>query len=89
MLGVVYQDQDEDVRRFLKEWGSNYPHLLDPKGEIGISYGVSGVPETFLIDRNGIISCKHVGPLLGSELEKVTERWIKPMLAGKELTSCV
>ncbi len=88
MLGVIYQDQDEDARRFLKEWGSNYPHLLDPKGEIGIGYGVSGVPETFLIDRNGVISCKQVGPLVGSELEKVMERWIKPMLEGKELKSC-
>lgn len=88
MLGVVYQDQDEDARRFLREWGSNYPHLLDPRGEIGIGYGVSGVPETFLIDRRGIITCKHTGPLLRGELEKVTERWLTPMLAGKELTSC-
>ncbi|HEY0721506.1 MAG TPA: hypothetical protein VGE50_09655, partial [Gammaproteobacteria bacterium] len=68
---------------------SNYPHLLDPKGEIGIGYGVSGVPETFLIDRTGVISCKQVGPLVGSELEKVMERWIQPMLEGKELKSCV
>jgi cytochrome c biogenesis protein CcmG/thiol:disulfide interchange protein DsbE len=88
MLGVVYQDQEEDARRFLKQWGSNYPHLLDPKGEIGIGYGVYGVPETFLIDRNGVISCKQFGPLVGGELEKVMERWVKPLLEGKELTSC-
>lgn len=88
MLGVVYQDQDEDARRFLKQWGSNYPHLLDPKGEIGIGYGVYGVPETFLIDRNGVILCKQFGPLVGSDLEKVMERWIKPSLQGKELKSC-
>jgi cytochrome c biogenesis protein CcmG/thiol:disulfide interchange protein DsbE len=88
MLGVVYQDQPEDARRFLRQLGSNYPHLLDLKGEIGIDYGVYGVPETFLIDRGGVIRCKQFGPLIGDQLDKVANRWLTPMLNGKEIASC-
>lgn len=88
MLGIAYQDTAEDARQFLKQWGSNYPHLLDPKGDIGIGYGVYGVPETFLIDRDGTIRCKQFGPLVGNDLEKVMERWVAPLLQGKELKSC-
>lgn len=88
MLGVVYQDQPDDARAFLKQFGSSYPHLLDPKGEIGIGYGVYGVPETFLIDRNGIIRCKQFGPVVGPQMDKVARRWLEPLLAGKELTTC-
>ncbi len=88
MLGVVYQDKEEDARAFLKRFGSAYPHLFDSKGEIGIGYGVYGVPETFLIDRQGVILCKQFGPAIGKDLDKLMEKWIAPALAGKELKQC-
>lgn len=88
MLGVVYQDKPEQAREFLRRLGSNYPHLLDQDGKIGIAYGVYGVPETFLIDRNGVIRCKHAGPIIGGNLDKVAYRWLTPMLQGKEIQSC-
>ena len=88
MLGVVYQDKAEDARAFLARKGSAYPNILDDKGGIGIDYGVYGVPETFLIDRNGMIRCKQFGPILGVEQEKVAQRWLPTLLAGKELKSC-
>lgn len=88
MLGVVYQDNAETARAFLAGKGSSYPNIIDEKGRIGIDYGVYGVPETFLIDRDGMIRCKQFGPILGDAREKVVMRWLPILLAGKELKSC-
>ena len=88
MLGVVYQDQPEDARAFLQKKGSAFPSVIDAKGQIGIDYGVYGVPETFLIDRQGKIICKQFGPITGAEETKVRKRWLDTLLAGKELKSC-
>ena len=88
MLGVMYQDQPDDARAFLQKNGAAYPSVIDGKGQIGIDYGVYGVPETFLIDQKGRIVCKQFGPITGSEETKVRQRWLEPLLAGKELTSC-
>lgn len=88
MLGVVYQDKVEGARTFLARRGAAYLNILDEKGSIGIDYGVYGVPETFLIDRGGTIRCKQFGPILGEAWEKVAQRWLPTLLAGKELKSC-
>ncbi len=88
MLGVVYQDQPDDARAFLQQKGAAFPSVIDAKGQIGIDYGVYGVPETFLIDRNGRIVCKQFGPIVGAEDVKVRQRWLATLLAGKELKSC-
>lgn len=74
-LGVIYSDTEPKVRRYLAQAGANYPHLLDPGNKTAIDYGVAGVPETFFIDRNGVIVHKQVGPLtpdvLRSKLEEI------------------
>lgn len=62
-LGVVYQDQKENVVAFLKELGEPFLVLLDPKNQMAIDYGVGGVPETFFIDTQGIIQNKFSGAL--------------------------
>lgn len=62
-LGVVYQDQKENVIQFLKELGEPFLVLLDPKSQMAISYGVGGVPETFFVDAQGIIRNKFQGAL--------------------------
>jgi cytochrome c biogenesis protein CcmG/thiol:disulfide interchange protein DsbE len=73
-LGVVYQDDETEVRRFLARRGSAYPSLLDPESRSAIAFGVFGVPETFFIDGEGRIAAKHVGPLdaeaLGGKLRQ-------------------
>lgn len=88
MLGVVYQDKEDAARAFVARKGSAYPNIVDEKGGIGIDYGVYGVPETFLIDRGGMIRCKLFGPILGEAREKVAKRWLPTLLSGKELKSC-
>ena len=88
MLGVVYQDQPDDARAFLASRKAAYPSLIDAKGQIGIDYGVYGVPETFLIDRQGKIVCKQFGPIIGPDEQRLRERWLAQLLAGKEVRSC-
>lgn len=62
-VGVVYDDEEEAINRFLQQYGRSYPALQDPDGRAAIAYGVYGVPETFFIDSSGTIVAKHEGPL--------------------------
>jgi len=64
VYGLDYKDNREDALSLLSESGN--PYVLcasDADGRVAIDYGVYGVPETYLIDREGIIRFKHVGPL--------------------------
>ncbi len=88
MLGVAYQNKAEDARAFLARMGAAYPNIVDEQGAIGIDYGVYGVPETFLIGRDGVIRCKHFGPLLEESYDKVATRWLPGLLSGRGLKSC-
>ena len=72
-LGVVYQDSVGKVRGYLKQKGTAYPHLEDPDSRMAIDYGVAGVPETYFIDKKGIIRKKVAfavnSTFLGEQLE--------------------
>lgn len=76
-LGVVYQDDPEYASAFLDElgWGENYDYFIDPGSRAAIALGVFGVPETFFIDRDGIIVGKISGEsdalLLGSTIDQI------------------
>ncbi|HEY5648416.1 MAG TPA: redoxin domain-containing protein [Nitrospiria bacterium] len=85
MLGVNYQDRKEDALEYLKVYGNSFRHVRDLKGAISIDYGVYGVPETFVIDQQGIIRFKYVGPLFGTVLTHVTDQVLQPLLDGKPL----
>jgi cytochrome c biogenesis protein CcmG/thiol:disulfide interchange protein DsbE len=64
IVGLNYKDQREDGKNWLARFGD--PYLLsayDPDGRVGIDFGVYGVPETFVIDKAGVIRHKHIGPL--------------------------
>lgn len=64
IAGFNYKDKPENARRFLGELGNPYKVIgVDPQGREAIDWGVYGVPETFLVDRQGIVRFKHVGPL--------------------------
>lgn len=71
-IGANIQDQDANARAFLKEFGISYPNGIDRGSRIAIDYGVWGLPETFIIDRAGRITYKHVGaigwPILTAKL---------------------
>ena len=81
IFGLNYKDKPEDARRFLVELGDPYRRIgTDPSGRVGIDWGVYGVPETFVVDAEGRIRHRHVGPLT----EKVVAETIRPLM--KSLT---
>jgi peroxiredoxin len=60
---AVSQDTDQAaVLQFIKQHHFQFPVLLDPRNEVGENYDVSGIPETFIIGRDGRIVAHHVGP---------------------------
>jgi cytochrome c biogenesis protein CcmG/thiol:disulfide interchange protein DsbE len=64
IYGMDYKDQRQEALTWLREWGNPYPVVaVDESGRIGINYGVYGVPETYVIDKAGIIRYKQIGPL--------------------------
>jgi len=64
IIGLNWKDDDQLAKLWLKQLGDPYMLVLkDPEGKTAIDFGVYGAPETFLIDSNGIIHFKHIGPL--------------------------
>jgi cytochrome c biogenesis protein CcmG/thiol:disulfide interchange protein DsbE len=64
LVGLNYKDARSDALAWLKEFGNPYDvSLSDLDGRVGIDFGVYGVPETFVIDKRGVIRFKQIGPL--------------------------
>lgn len=64
IVGLNYKDKRQDGMDWLQQFGNPYNVSgFDEKGRVGIDFGVYGVPETFLIDKKGVIRLKHIGPL--------------------------
>jgi cytochrome c biogenesis protein CcmG/thiol:disulfide interchange protein DsbE len=68
-LGIDFEDAKGDALNFLQTYGITYPNVIDAGGSVAISYGVSGVPETFFIDRHGVIVHKVIGELTEQTLQ--------------------
>ena len=64
LVGIDYKDRPEDAKAWLEELGDPYRTVaVDSKGQTGIEFGVYGVPESYLIDKKGVIRFKQTGPL--------------------------
>ncbi len=71
IYGLDYKDKQGDAVLWLKEGGNPYTVVAsDTDGRIGIDYGVYGVPETYVIDKQGIIRYKQIGPVTTESLDK-------------------
>lgn len=68
VVGVAIHDTKEAALGFAKQYGKTYPLALDDQGSVALDYGVTGVPETFFIDRGGKIVDKVAAPLTAEEL---------------------
>ena len=80
VIGLNYKDRPGDARSWLERLGNPYAAtLIDFDGKVGIDFGVYGVPETFVIDAQGVVRFKHVGVLT----RQVINQKIEPLL--KEL----
>jgi len=70
IIGISYKDQKEDTYLFLDKYGNPYDEIsYDSDGNIAINWGVYGVPETFIINKNGIIILRHPGPITTNVLK--------------------
>jgi cytochrome c biogenesis protein CcmG/thiol:disulfide interchange protein DsbE len=64
IIGLNYKDKREDALRWLTQFDDPYEaSIVDADGRVGIDLGVYGVPETFVIDKAGVIRHKHIGPI--------------------------
>lgn len=70
VIGIAYKNERDQAIAFLQELGNPFSKTgLDLDGRVGIDWGVSGVPETFLVDSDGIVRYRHWGPIVGDSLE--------------------
>lgn len=80
VYGLNYKDTRPAGMAFLTQLGNPYAaSLFDGDGRVGIDYGVYGVPETFVIDKQGVIRFKHVGPLTNEVIGKKIEPLLKEL----------
>ncbi len=71
LYGIAYKDKPEDTQRFLQQLGDPFRAIgLDQTGRTAIDFGVYGVPETYVIDKQGRIRLRHVGPLTEADVAK-------------------
>ncbi|NKB77585.1 MAG: DsbE family thiol:disulfide interchange protein [Gammaproteobacteria bacterium] len=70
IVGLNYKDKRSDALEWLQRHGDPYRHIpFDEAGNVAIDYGVYGVPETFVIDKAGIVRLKHIGPVTLEDLK--------------------
>jgi cytochrome c biogenesis protein CcmG/thiol:disulfide interchange protein DsbE len=80
VIGLNYKDRPDAARRWLQRLGDPYAASLhDPEGRIGIDWGVYGVPETFVVDREGIVRLKITGPLTDELLRTRVEPLLRAL----------
>ena len=78
IIGLNYKDEEADAKLWLQRLGDPYEvTLVDRDGRAGIDWGVYGVPETFVVDRDGVVRHKQIGPLTPDNLRET----ILPLLS--------
>ena len=83
VVGIDYKDQPANALRFLNELGNPYAAIgVDTRGRAAIDWGVYGVPETFVVDRAGVIRFKFIGPLSAETVEGALMPVIEAALAA-------
>ncbi len=71
IYGLNYKDQRQEAINWLRDLGDPYVvSVYDVEGRVGLDFGVYGVPETYVIDKQGIIRYKHIGPISPTALQE-------------------
>ncbi|HXQ83617.1 MAG TPA: DsbE family thiol:disulfide interchange protein [Xanthobacteraceae bacterium] len=83
LVGINYKDEPDNARRFLVRYGNPYAAAgADESGRAGIEWGVYGVPENFVVGRDGRIAYKLVGPITPDNFDAVLKPQIEKALAA-------
>lgn len=81
IIGIDYKDNTADALRWIAELGNPYDDIIvDEEGRLGLDLGVFGAPETYVIDKQGVIRYKHIGDLN----QKVWDKTIQPIVSALE-----
>ena len=84
IIGLNYKDEPADAKKWLATLGNPYnTSITDQEGRIGIDYGVYGVPETFVIDKKGVIRHKQTGPVTEQDVQNI----LLPLIAKLQAES--
>jgi len=84
LIGINYKDQPDNARRFLGRYGNPFAAAgADQNGRASMEWGVYGVPETFLVGRDGRIAYKLVGPITEDNLDRVLKPEIEKALTTR------
>jgi cytochrome c biogenesis protein CcmG/thiol:disulfide interchange protein DsbE len=70
VVGIVFRDGFEAAREFIDARGASWPVAMDPGETVATQYGIIGPPDTFFIDRNGIVVGRQIGQLTAADLER-------------------
>lgn len=71
IYGIAYKDKPENANAFLAELGNPFRKVgYDEDGRAGVEWGVTGVPETFVLDAEGVVALKHTGPLTSDAMRR-------------------
>ncbi|MEY8689147.1 MAG: DsbE family thiol:disulfide interchange protein [Leptothrix sp. (in: b-proteobacteria)] len=82
IYGLNYKDKRPDGLGWLNQFGNPYDaSLFDDKGRVGIDFGVYGVPETFIIDKQGVIRFKQIGPVTPEVIRDKIEPLVRQLNA--------
>jgi len=72
IVGLNYKDEASAAKQWLAQLGNPYDaSIMDQEGRTGLDYGVYGVPETFVIDKKGIVRYKHTGPVSVQDVQEI------------------
>lgn len=71
IIGLNYKDKSEDATAWLNRFGNPYSNIVeDQQGGVGLDWGVYAVPETFIIDKKGVVRHKVIGPISGESMQQ-------------------
>lgn len=70
VVGIVFQDRSEAARAFLARMGASWPAAMDPGDAIANRFGIIGPPDTFFIDRDGVVVGRQIGQLSAADLDR-------------------
>ncbi len=75
-IGIVYQDDPSEATKFLERLGRNYDHYVDENSRTAIDFGLFGVPETFYVDRDGMVQGKTAGAVTRATVTEAVDRML-------------
>lgn len=83
-VGVLYMDQQPAALKWIQEMGGqSYPSVDDPRSRMAIDYGLYGVPETFILDAQGVVAHKQTGPISAAVLTRVVDSLLAASTGAK------